>query len=390
MRKLCRLLLLLALAGGVLAPPAICLADFLLFTSELEGTRGRMYRMGEDETFSFVSEFGVSWDSRNIAVSADGRVAAFGGIYTPMVSVLFTGAHGLVQPPIYFDHPGPDYSDRLDYNPVAFHHELPLFYAGSEPISAYRYSLEDRAIEPTGHTTTDQAGVLWNQYIGYSSHSNSIVYSRIISARPSPRISGVQTIRVNDDGSFGDVSTSCTLSTYRVYDTAVSPDGRWAAVVTQGNPKLYLARIESDGSPVVTDEITIPVPESSDNSWLAFTPDGRRVLMLTLFGTHRLSLFDLDETEGKLVRLSWVDENAPGWNMLSPHAVAVTPDGRHAAFASANPKSLSHYLISLVRIHEDGTLEYLNGKELDTQYRVQTIAFAPLPEAGVEDWLMYE
>jgi hypothetical protein len=344
--------------------------------------------MDDDGNLRFRDEFTINYEAWNIAVSADGRVVAFGSIFIPTLCFVFIGEDGTIAAPIYRNNPDPDYSMYIDHNPVVFHRSVPLVYAGFFPISSFRYSLQQQTVESTDYVT-EESYRIWNQNLGYSLYCNSLVYARTMS-RPNEPISGVQTLRVNANGSFGDVGTSCTIATYLVRDMVTSPNGRWAAVTTQEHPKLYLVRIEEDGAPILTQSLDFPTSETANPLNLSFTPNGRFVLLLSLYGAYRLSLFELDEAQGTLTRRSWIDEYGPGWKILSPRAVAVSPDGRYVAFRAQNPKNLAHDLISIVRIHEDGALEYLHGKEMEVPYLQYTMAFAPLPETAAQDWTLYE
>ena len=70
-----------------------------------------------------------------------------------------------------------------------------------------------------------------------------------------------------------------------------------------------------------------------------------------------------------------------------------TPDGRFAVFRSINPSHFSHNLLHVVRLHEDGQLEYLKGKEVDVDYYICAIAIALMPEpnsSAAKVWAMYE
>jgi hypothetical protein len=71
--------------------------------------------------------------------------------------------------------------------------------------------------------------------------------------------------------------------------------------------------------------------------------------------------------------------------------LAVSPDGRYAAFRSVHPIYYTDSnLINLVRIHDNGTLEYLHGKEVEVDYYIGGLAFAPLPANAARDWALYE
>ena len=382
-------MMMLVLAGGVYAPPASFAGDYLLFASQTAGTRGRVCDMDGEGNITFRAEYEVGWDSSRIAVSPDGRIAVFGSYWPPMglpvLSIFFIGADGSIAPPIYLNNPLPDDTKHGAWNPIVFHDTLPLFYAGFKPISSYGYSLSELTVEPLD-LTFDAENMLPHN-MGYSSHVRSLVY---VQRMPADLITVVETIEVGADGSFGDRSTSSPLSSFSMRDMAVSPEGHWAAVSTFDDPILHLVRIGNDGTPILMDEVSFPHSEHPDTTWLAFTPGSRNLLMLAHDGTRPLSQYEIDEAEGKLVLRSWLEWDAPGWVIDTPRAVTVTPDGRYAAFCSVNLANLSHFFIHVVRIHKDGRLEYLPGKEEEVPYHLDDLAFAPLPEASVTDWLMYE
>ena len=383
------MMLVLGLAGGVHAPPASFAGDYLLFASQTQGTRGRVYDMDAEGNLTFRAEHEVGWCSNHISVSPDGRAAVFGSYWPPMglpvLSVFFIGTDGSIAPPLYANNSLPQDTTHGIWNPIVFHGTRPLFYAGFDPISRYRYSPWQQTVEPLD--VTFDAEYFWPHNMGYSAHAESLVYAPLEAGE---RITAVQTMKLDKDGSFGDRSTSSTLSSYSMRDLAVSRDGRWAAVSTFDDPILHLVRIGNDGTPTLMDEVSFPHNEHPDTTWLAFTPDSRHLLMLAHDGTRPLSQYEIDEAKGKLILRSWLEWDAPGWTIDTPRAVTVTPDGRYAAFCSVNLANLSHFLIHVVRIHKDGRLEYLPGKEAEVPYHLSDLAFAPLPEAGVEDWVMYE
>lgn len=120
-------------------------------------------------------------------------------------------------------------------------------------------------------------------------------------------------------------------------------------------------------------------------------PDGRQLLFLAGKGDKVLILYDIEQTQGQLVRRSSLARTAAGWEIFLPVGLTVTPDGRFAAFRWVHPINYTtDNLISVVRLHEDGAMEYMGGKEMDVPYYVGDLAFAPLPESGAIDWLMYE
>ena len=380
--------LMLLLAGGVETPPAASATDYLLFTSELDGTRALVARMDGEGNISYHSEFQVGPESNNIAVSPDGRVVVYGSYAPPerrgILSVFFVGADGSIDPPLYIENPMPNNAQSGAWNPVVFHGSLPLFYAGFKPLTSYHYLLTERTIDPTGHALDGQ--YIWPFNLGYSGFISSLVYGRLLHP---DFITVVETLKVDEDGSFGDQGTSSTLSSYILKDFALSPDGRWAAVTTLDDPQLHLVRIEEDGAATLMQEIGFPYEERANQSYLAFTPDGRNLLMLT-WSLYLLRQYEVDEARGELVLRSRLDRTVAGWRIDTAGGLTITPDGRYAAFFSPNYDNLSHALINLVRIHKDGTLEYLHGKEVDVSMHIGDMAFVPFPEAGVEGWVMYE
>lgn len=381
-QKTAKCLLLVVVAGGVLAPPTLVASDYLLFTSERETTRGRVYHMdSEGNLTEFNDELDIGYDTFSISVSPDGRLVIFSAWARPRMTLFFLSRDGSFSLPLRLD-------NHLNYasyrNPIQFHPTEQLFYVGYAPVSSYNYSTYDSTAVPTGYAA--DMGIVTDA-IGYSRYATSLVFMPLFYAEEL-QMAYLQTIKANFCGEFGDQATSCTLLGYDTYDLAVSPNGRWAAVPVYG---LKLVRIEPDGAAVLVQDMRFPLWEIGGiGRWVKFTPDGRHLLMLSDTGEKSLMLLELNESTGRLAEYSWINHYAPGWLLTGPHALALTPDGRFAVFASWDRQDLTRNFIHVVRIHDDGTLEYLNGKEVNVNYIINTIGIAPFPQSGTQCWTYYE
>ena len=128
--------LAIALAGGALTPPASQAQGYLLFSSEFYyGTRGTIFEMDREGNLQYREEYQLGGECANVTASPDGRmVIVSGGWAYPSMSIFFIGGDGSIAPPVGLNNPK-NVSYSPFYNPVGFHHTLPLFYAGYIPIS---------------------------------------------------------------------------------------------------------------------------------------------------------------------------------------------------------------------------------------------------------------
>src|SRR5262245_13739512 len=98
---LCPLLLLVGLMAGVAtAPPAAWGAGYLLFTTEWESFRGRVYAMDEDGNLKIAKEHQVPFEAPHINASPDGRTVILSGGAQPKINVFFIGDDGSVSDPL--------------------------------------------------------------------------------------------------------------------------------------------------------------------------------------------------------------------------------------------------------------------------------------------------
>ena len=389
--KKCLMLLLLT-AWGAQAPQTASTGDCLLFAADYDSTRCPIYKMDSEGNLSFLNEYHLNnVESINIAVSSDSRVVAIsGGKPAPGLNVFFVRSGGVVSPPLYLDIPtGYNYPSYTIYNnPVTFHPSLPLIYAGWDPISISRYSIPARSVELTSQTLQFNDTAYPSRDLGHSPWSNTLVFSKKVNSK-----SVIQTVKINADGSFGQLNPSLTPGTYYNGDFEVTRDGRWAAAITQISGEFCMIRIAPDGSLSLVNPPFIeswdPEPETSSFTFLTSTPDSRRLLIFSE-AAHVLISYDINPVTGQLWRVGEIERGAPGWTMSGMRAPAVTPDSRFAVFVSHNPSTSGHMLIHVVRIHEDGRLEYLPGKTVDVDFHICNLGFAPIFYNAARDWMLYE
>ena len=382
-------LLLIALlwAGGALTPPVALGNDYMVVMTYWESTRCSVFQMdGETGQVWPRQELTVVRDSLNMAVSPDRRVVAIGGRsrLNAYVSMLFFGPDGTASPPVTIQ--CTNSNDCTGGFPLTFHPSLPLLYAGDNPIASYRYSQALQTVEPTSQTIS-VADQNFAQSYGYSPWSGSLVFPKLIG--PILGHDQVQTLRINDDGGYGSFGTALDLPNY-YYDFALSPDGRWAAVTSLDWPNLQLIRVHQDGSLEMAQTFSYYDWEHVNQTGVFFSPDNRFLIMVSE-GTVTAELFKLDTEQDVWASYSQIGSKTPGWQMILPYTPAVTPDSRYLLFRSNNHLNLNHDWLHITRIHEDGTLEYLPGREVDLDQHVGALAIIPLPpkNKAAPEWGLY-
>jgi hypothetical protein len=377
-------LLVLLLAGAAWAPQVGHAKEYLLFTSGGQGVV--VYHMDDNGNLILLQEYNVGWDSCNVTVSPDGRVVAVSTDWSsPMLSVFFIGEDGSIAPPVCLDHPWPE-GYGAEYDPVAFHHSLPIFYAGFDPIAGYRYSLKNHTVESTSQTL-----ITYNNNasftISQSPWCNALVY--LYSSMTIEGLWQIQTVALNADGSFGQLNPPLSLPKPINSDFVVSPDGRWAAATTSSGD-LYFIRINQDGTANLTYSFTANYNDFNNGAQLAFTSDSRHLLQAGP-GQYLLRSYNTTLSNGTLTLMGGIPPTAPGFTVGPPFTLAVSPDGCFTTFVSQNYNNLAHDLLQVARIHEDGTLEYLNGKEFDVDQYISALAFVPLPPPNAaKGWGLYQ
>jgi hypothetical protein len=168
-------------------------------------------------------------------------------------------------------------------------------------------------------------------------------------------------------------------------DVNVSPDGKTCIALSIIKYRITVLRIHQEGGASIVQQFNT----ISTNPYVVdFTPDSKYALVsfvtspseypdLIIYSIGPDSL--LTETDSVIL------PNDPGEEM------AVTPDGKFAItrcliLEPSGPRSYFY----VVRIHEDGTLEYLPEKDYNCSGFVSAIAFVPprITSAG-NSWIMY-
>ncbi len=183
--------------------------------------------------------------------------------------------------------------------------------------------------------------------------------------------------RTTSTGLIMDISPSSGNS-----DLEVSPDGRTCIVLSAGTTGITVLQVHQQGGFSLVQQFN---PPSLNPQEVDFTPDSR--FAIVSFGDTRTSAADMRSYSiGADSHLTEVDSimlpGSPGEDM------AVTPDGK---FAITRELKWGYSFFYVVRIYEDGTLEYLPDKDYVCTGDVSAIAFVPpYKTAAGKSWTRYE
>lgn len=387
----CRLLWL-ALLGGLFCPPSLFAVDYLLCATEMEGTRGLFYELDDEGNLTLREEYPVGYDASSIAVSPDGHTLVVGATTSPTLSVFFIDRDRPLKPPLYLT---PDFpaGGKKKKKKIVFYPTLNLFYAGNDPqTSVFRYDASRQSVEAT--SITQKINLNWWSTNLYSMYADTFIFQTDTNNLP---FDTLQSIHVNQDGSFGQLALPLVMPGQTYYYPSISPDGRWVAVGGVSLPDLMFIAVDADGTLTQSDQRDYPNSENILGVTTCFTPDSRHLMMLSQ-GKRTLTQFDINPTDGTLTeheqKISPPDSD---YTFGGPFGLTVTPDGRYAAFRSINSGNdpnhwLYHNWINIVRLNDDGTMTFLRDKRVDVDHYIGAMAFATLPpkNATGPQWTLYE
>lgn len=386
-RHLCLIVLLLAWAF-FLASPAYA-EDCLLYASTLENTLGLVMRMDEQANLSLAKTLTISEDTFNIAVSRNGRVVVFAGNhFHPNLALCFIRDDGSISDPLYLDNPHGTKDGWNPYHATTFHASLPLFYTGWQPLTTiFRYDPWRETAEPTGWAANIYAA---SENYCYSSYAGCLICQAYVN--PGYGLDGVRSVRINADGSFGEIFPALALPS-DCEGFCLSPDGRWAVGVGYTSQELKVVAVGQDGWLTLAENLVFGEHELNIWNSMGFSPDGSRLYLLN-WGKTTLYCFAFDRQTGKLQKLSGLVNEKGQVFGSAPRSLAISPDGRFAAFRCESLLTPGEYDLNLVRLYEDGRMEYLPEKTVTTNAPLNALAFGPIPpplvNAAAPGWGLYE
>ena len=162
-------------------------------------------------------------------------------------------------------------------------------------------------------------------------------------------------------------------------DLEITPDGKTCIALSNiRNYEITSLRIHEQGGFSLVQQFGT---DSLDAAEVDFTPDSR-FAVVAFTGRENLRSYSIDGES----KLSQVDElylpGGPGEDM------AITPDGKYVV----TRELINYYsFFYVVRLHEDGTMEYLPEKDYVCGGHVSAMAFVPPRITSAEGvWNMYE
>jgi WD40 repeat protein len=177
--------------------------------------------------------------------------------------------------------------------------------------------------------------------------------------------------RTTDTGFTLDISPSTGYQ-----DLNITPDGRTLIVLSGQTYRVTSLRINEEGGCSIAHQFD---PGSYNPGEVDFTPDSKYAVISFVWSINNLKIYSIGE-DSKLTETDSIHlPSYPGEDM------AITPDGKYIITrALINDKSYFY----VVRIKEDGKLEYLPEKDYVCTGHVSAIAFVPPQIHGVS-WILY-
>jgi WD40 repeat protein len=177
--------------------------------------------------------------------------------------------------------------------------------------------------------------------------------------------------RTTDTGFTLDISPSTGY-----WDLNITPDGRTLVALSMETYRVTSLRINEEGGCSIAHQFD---PGSYNPGEVDFTPDSKYAVISFVWSINNLKIYSIGE-DSKLTETDSITlPEQAGEDM------AVTPDGKYVV-TRALINSYSYFYV--VRITEDGKLEYLPEKDYVCTGHVSAIAFVPPQIHGVS-WILY-
>ena len=159
-------------------------------------------------------------------------------------------------------------------------------------------------------------------------------------------------------------------------DLNISLDGRTLIALSGQTYRVTSLRINEEGGCSIAHQFN---PGSYNPGEVDFTPDSKYAVISFVWSSDNLKIYRIEE-DSKLTETDSIElPSYPGEDM------AITPDGKYVV-TRALINQYSYFYV--VRIKEDGKLEYLPEKDYVCTGHVSAIAFVPPRIHGVS-WILY-
>jgi hypothetical protein len=262
-----------------------------------------------------------------------------------------------------------------------FHSDFPYLYhqilGGYE---SYVIDYDAKQMLPTGFSLIAPVG--GSRQIGFSQYMSGIVWTRSVDSLGS--------FTVNDDGSFTTNTNILWLDEGQYNNLSISPNAKQAAIYGKVFPNLKIVNIQQDGSMFVlqTNDQDIYV----DVAEIAYSPNGKFLIAIAIGTLYKPQIvsYSVDQDTGEITLADMILGSVTKWN--NPNEITVSPDSKYVLVTSIGLGSVNY--IQVVRLHEDGSLEWLPEKTFYSPHYFSDLKFLPLPVppplSADDNWTSYE
>ena len=159
-------------------------------------------------------------------------------------------------------------------------------------------------------------------------------------------------------------------------DIDISPDGKTCIILSGPSYQITVLRLHEKGGFSMIQQFDT---DSLNCSQVVFSPDSKyAVVSFRNSGKPSLRCYSIDEASRLTEVCVLYLDDYPGEDL------AITPDGQYVV---TRFQKLGNVTYNVIRLHEDGTLEYLPEKDYTEAGSCAAIAF--LPEPQPTGWKLY-
>ena len=349
------------------AQPCLLFSDYVMMCTFFENPEARVFNVSDEGSINYEYSLTVTQGAspESLVFSRNGKCG-------------LVGVHTTYYPPTHIITVlGVDNSDTISVlGTVHNENEILVAISPDSKYGVYGRNLQtlrfnsDNTYELIPTENPNLSGI----YGDFSSLSGNLITN---SGYPGKKILEFTLLpdgRTTATGVVVDISPSPGFQNVKV-----SPDGKTCIVLSIAEYNITSLRVNESGGFSIAQQFH---SQSSNPFDIGFTPDSKYVLISFIDDEDgNIRSFQINEDSTLTLVDAIVLPYYPGEDM------AVTPDGK---FAITRGLIQSKSYFDVVRIHEDGTLEYLPEKGYIDNLPVSDMEFVPpqITAAG-NTWLMY-